>query len=1173
MKRKKRLIPYKILSTSILAALIVSGGSSSFASTGQNDGKNKVDVESIVKNSQEIFIDQRNEAAKNAANKLGITKQEINKATNKPYSPKDKVRVMVELSEEPLMDSKINESEEKKLLESQDEVIAQITKKRMKTKLRHQFVQGINGFSLDTEFRHMDEIKEIKGVANVTIANTYSEAMKSSKGLVQAQQVWEELGYHGEGMVVGVVDSGVDYRHKDMVMSEEGKSKEKLTESNIKKKLDETEVNDRWYTDKVPTGFDWADNDDDVLPYESSHGMHVSGTIGANGDEENDGVKGIAPDVQILAEKVFSDNGGGAYEDDIVAGINHAVEMGADVINLSLGSDGGFVGEEDDAVQKAIRLATNNGVLVVAAGGNAYYSTKNNKLSSSMKPYADNPDIGILGSPGVSPYALQVASYENSIIHKPSMKLSNGSEIAFYEPAYLKIGTGIEKGKEYPLVFAGKGDAKDYKDIDVKGKIVVVQPEIDYGINSHLQFNAQSKGAKAVIIAPIPSWGDYRETHFSPYSIPAVVTSIKDGQKLIQQLQNGQSISTQLSSGLWVQNPTHDEMSDFSSLGAPHTLDFKPEITAPGGGIYSTVFDNQYDVYSGTSMATPHVVGGATLVLQSFYENGLPKNANTILKTKTALMNTSKIEYDPSTNNKIPYSPRKQGAGMMQIKNALQTPVLIENKNGSVESKGSVALKEIKNQMVQFDLSVTPISKEKAEDVEYNVYLDVLTDDTEYKEYDLNGDGKPDRSHDYLTLSSKRVKDAVTIINGKQFSNDKPVKVKIKNGKAQNLHVNIILPKNIRKNSFVEGYVRLVPVNKDLPELSMPYMGFYGEWDAPKNIDAPAWDKDVFLGYTVLWDDLSEMPLGYNAQTGEFDLNHITYSPNSIVPGVYSSFTVLRNLKEVNLSVEDSDGKKIRQLGNFSEFTPDGSPWKFSKNVMAYEDFSVSSEMYQWDGKDDQGNVVPDGEYQFTITSTLDYKNAKPQKVKMPVKIDSIAPMIDNIQVEPVDGKYKISWEAKDNQGGSGYDGAILWINGQYHPIPEGATSYLSKEEPKGIVVVGIDWALNTGFHVWGDPSYIKQDMLINYLGIYGNNVNKDNPLQINGFAIKKADWNFKVTGADGQVVDTFDVNHQAEIHLRWEPKEDLPDGVYTILTEVKTDDGFKVEAKPYQFTIKQNNN
>lgn len=1169
-RRSRRSIPFKIISSGILAALLVSGSNYSFANTEERSNQSKVNVESIVQKGQEILREQKQKANLDAKNKLGITKSDINKATNKPFAPKDKVRLIVELTDEPLVDTQTSVLEEKKKLKTHDQVINQITKKRIKTKLRHQFVRGFNGFSMETEFRNMETIKKIDGVANVTIAKTYSEAMKSSKSMVQAQQVWEELGLKGEGMLVGVVDSGVDYRHKDMVMSEEGKEKEKLTKEKIQSKLDETKVADRWYTDKVPTGYDWADKDDDVLPYESSHGMHVSGTIGANGDEENDGVKGIAPNVQILAEKVFSDNGGGAYEDDIVAGINHAVEMGADVINLSLGSDGGFVGEEDDTVQKAIRLATNNGVLVVAAGGNAYYSTKNDKLSSSTKPYADNPDIGILGSPGVSPYALQVASYENNIVHKPSIKLSTGDEIGFYEPSYLKLKKAVKEGEEYPLVFAGKGSANDYKNIDVKDKIAVVQPDLDLGINSHLQFNAQDKGAKAVIIAPTPAWGDYKESDFSPYSIPAVVTSVKDGNKLIKELQNGQAVSAQLSGGVWVENPNHDEISDFSSIGAPHTLDFKPEITAPGGGIYSTVFDNQYDVYSGTSMATPHVVGGATLVLQSFYEKGLPKNMNTILKTKTALMNTSKIEYDQSSNNKLPYSPRKQGAGMMQIKNALQTPVLIENKAASAERKGSVALKEINNQMAQFDLSVVPLSEKKSEDVEYNVYLDVLTDDTEYKEYDLNGDGNPDRSHDYLTLSSKRVKNAVGLLNGKEISYDKPVKIKIKDGKKQNVHVDLILPKDLRKNSFVEGFVRFVPVNKDLPELSMPYMGFYGQWDSLRNIDAPAWDKDVFLGYTVLWDEMSEMPLGYDAQTGEFNMNHIAYSPNSVLSGVYPSFTVFRNLKEVNLSVENNNGKKIRQLGNFSEFTSDGSPWKFSKNIMAYNDFSISGEMYPWDATNDQGEIVPDGEYQLTITSTLDYKNAKPQKVKMPVKIDSVAPTIDNIKVEPIDGKYKISWNAKDNAGGSGYDGAILWINGQYQSIPEGATSYLSKIEPKGMVIIGIDWALNAGFNVWGDPGYINKDMLINYLGIYGSNVNEDAPLQINGFAIKKVDWKFKIAGPDGKIVDTFDVKHQAEIHMNWKPEKDLPDGTYSIYTEAIDSDGFKVEAEPTKFTVKQ---
>lgn len=57
-------------------------------------------------------------------------------------------------------------------------------------------------------------------------------------------------------------------------------------------------------------------------------------------------------------------------------------------------------------------------------------------------------------------------------------------------------------------------------------------------------------------------------------------------------------------------------MSDFTSWGTSPDLRFKPEVTAPGGQIYSTVNDNRYESMSGTSMAAPHAAGGVALVVQ-----------------------------------------------------------------------------------------------------------------------------------------------------------------------------------------------------------------------------------------------------------------------------------------------------------------------------------------------------------------------------------------------------------------------------------------------------------------------------------------------------------------------------------------------------------------------------
>src|SRR5699024_12391575 len=99
-------------------------------------------------------------------------------------------------------------------------------------------------------------------------------------------------------------------------------------------------------------------------------------------------------------------------------------------------------------------------------------------------------------------------------------------------------------------------------------------------------------------------------------------------------------------------------MSDFSSIGAPHTLDFKPEISAPGGNIYSTSLENDYELMSGTSMASPNVAGGSALVLQSLYEKGLDQTEDAALQAKIALMNTSKIINQPGTT--IPRSEERR---------------------------------------------------------------------------------------------------------------------------------------------------------------------------------------------------------------------------------------------------------------------------------------------------------------------------------------------------------------------------------------------------------------------------------------------------------------------------------------------------------------------------------
>ena len=1182
MKNRKKNA-FKVMTTAALTSLFFT----SFTAFAENNEQSNqpLSVEEIVEQGRQILLDQNQfESSKDDFNYKDLKEKGVAKA----YKPNDIVRLIVEI-EQPI--SKDVSQKNKKVVykQKQDKVIEEISKiKNSKSKaaekVKQRFFEGFNGFSLETEFQNMKEIQSIPGVTNVHIAKTFQPSMGASKELVQAQKVWNQYGYKGEGLLVAVVDSGIDYTHKDMKLTEKGKEKEKLTHTGIASKFEETDVNEVWYTDKVPTGYDWADDDTNVIPGPngSPHGMHVSGTVGANGDENNGGVAGIAPGVQLLAEKVFSDNGGGAYEDDIIAGIEHAVTMGADVINMSLGSDSGYVGEENDPIQKAIRFATEQGSLVVVAAGNASYSTKNNLILPSLKPYAENPDIGVVGEPSVSPYALSVASYENTKMHLNTLADSNGLQLPFQDQTQFpssynfKLSKVLSPTQSYELVYVGNGLKKaDYLDQNgkpkVQGKIAVVKLKDQYSYYSSFQFDAERYGgAIGVIIIPPDSMADYPYLGLSPYSIPAATTGKASSEALVNKLTSGEIVQMKLSSGTWVESTTKNTMSHFSSVGSPHTLDFKPEISAPGGNIYSTIPGNDYELMSGTSMATPHVAGGSALLLQALYEKGLPHSENTVLKAKLALMNTAKVVMDPKTNGTVPFSPRVQGSGLMQIQNAINTPAIVTSHNMPLQQAGAVALKEM-DQNTSFKLNLEAFeTPNKKDDIEYNVYVDVLKDQTETKEFDLDNDGIID-SKDYLTLTSERFNGAGVSVNDKKVTQSKGVSIKIKPGQTKMLTVNLSLPDTLNKNSFIEGFVRLVPAAKDQDKavtLTIPYMGYYGKWDEPKNIDPAAWEKDAFLGYTALWDEVSERyPMGYDPATGRFDLNHIAFSPNFYANGVYATFTALRNLQKTEMYIEDQSGNFIKNLGDFSEYT--GKPWKFRKNIMSYGDYMYGG--YLWDMKDQSGQFVPDGDYHYVIKTTLDYENAKPQEVKMPIKVDSIAPAISNIQVTPKDGKYEISFNAEDNKNGSGFNAAVIWCNGQYFEVGREHKSLLVEEEPKSVVVLGADYAYNQSYTVWGDPSYVNEDMVISFFWVSPtNDVNQNNPAQITSYASNRVDWTINIRDVNGNIVDSFEVKNEHTLRTQWAPKPELQDGTYFISADIVTKSGLIVHSSPEQITVRQ---
>ena len=235
----------------------------------------------------------------------------------------------------------------------------------------------------------------------------------------------------------------------------------------------------------------------DLGPDASMHGMHVAGTVGANGDEETGGIKGVAPEAQLLALKVFGNDPWfpSTFGDIYVKAIDDSIKLGVDVINMSLGSTSGFV-NANDPEQQAVKRATENGVLVsISAGNSDMYG------SGYFYPYAENQDYGLTGSPSVSYQSLSVASVENSKITAFSFSYQfDGEEEgrALYLLANDADPTKLEPNT-FEIVYAGLGKPEDFEGKDFEGKFALVsRGEIAF---TEKGLNAQAAGAAGVIVA------------------------------------------------------------------------------------------------------------------------------------------------------------------------------------------------------------------------------------------------------------------------------------------------------------------------------------------------------------------------------------------------------------------------------------------------------------------------------------------------------------------------------------------------------------------------------------------------------------------------------------------------------------------------------------------------
>ncbi|WP_449600469.1 S8 family serine peptidase [Paenibacillus sp. Marseille-Q9583] len=483
-----------------------------------------------------------------------------------------------------------------------------------------EYSEIFNGYSITLPANQVNKLLELPGVVavypndevhaladSVEVATLPITRSYSDSGNLIGADTLHALGYTGEGVKVAVVDTGIDKNHP-------------LLKDNYKGGYDAYDQDN----DPSETPPDANFPPKNGSPYETSHGTHVAGTI-----------LDVAPEVDLYAYRVLGPYGSGPTA-VVIAGIEKAVADGADIINLSLGSD---VNQSYSASSIAIDNAIKSGVNVVVAAGNA------------------GPDVGTLGEPAGSQLALSVGA-STTPVNTPFFDIGDVKKIpgtlATYSPDLVDNIAGSK------IVYAGLGSPSDYTNLDVKDKVVLVDRGVlSFGDKS---LNAKAAGAKLVLIANNAA-GEITPTLGAPgIYIPTYGITQADGKKIKAQLDAAKDIISYYI-GLEV-----NQLANFSSMG-PGMPDYliKPDVVAPGVNINSTIpswdgnYEHAYGLKSGTSMATPHVVGAVALLLSEYSD--LKPN-----EIKALLMNNADPIFNRDGN---PYSLYQQGAGLINLEKSV----------------------------------------------------------------------------------------------------------------------------------------------------------------------------------------------------------------------------------------------------------------------------------------------------------------------------------------------------------------------------------------------------------------------------------------------------------------------------------------------------------------------
>ncbi len=656
-----------------------------------------------------------------------------------------------------------------------------------------------------------------------------------------------DSGYDGSGMVVAVLDTGLDTNHTAFSVDNFTSDNLGLTYEDVAKVVDSTKANalsgatvdDVYVNKKVPFAFDYADGDSDAYSTHNNHGTHVSGVIVG----KDDVITGVAPNAQVVAMKVFSDVVDTAMSSWILDALEDCVILDVDVINMSLGTACGFSRESDEELVYGVyEKIRNAGISLIVAASNSYSSAYGSEANGNLG-LTSNPDTGTVGSPGTYPGTISVASisgkktpyliYDETIIYFDEANSGAAKELSFFDTL---LGDEESKTYEY-VVIPGVGRSADYTGMDVTGKIALVRR----GDNTFEEkaMIAQTQGAAGIIIYNNVS-GDVK-MNVGDATLAVCSISQNDGEFLAEKGGGKLSIEKSQTSGPFI--------SDFSSWGPTPDLKIKPEITAHGGNIYSSVTGGGYDYLSGTSMACPNLAGVVVLLRQYVVENFPDIADDNVAVNKMVnklMMSTADIILN---TNGLPYAIRKQGAGLANLASCLDTTAYITtyDKDGKEMDTSKLELGDDPSKSGVYEMKFT-VTNFGEKNLSYEVGAYVMTEGV--SETKTNA-GETTVTEEAYTLDGASV--SVSVAESEGGSLKKNNKLTVKAGSSVDVTVTVTLTEENKaylnsafaNGMYVEGFVTLTATKGTEVDLNVPYLAFYGDWTQAPMFDLTYYETNA----------------------------------------------------------------------------------------------------------------------------------------------------------------------------------------------------------------------------------------------------------------------------------------------------------------------------------------